>query len=90
MGVRTLSDLREVFANKVIPLLQEYFYGNPAKIGLVLGTRLISPKKESIAFATGDWGLDDLEDKIVYRLADPNDLSEEDFISVYAPTSAGL
>ena len=32
-----LSGLRSVFANKVLPLLREYFYGSPAKVGMVLG-----------------------------------------------------
>lgn len=37
LKVRTLDDLREVFADRVIPLLQEYFYGAWDKVGMVLG-----------------------------------------------------
>lgn len=37
MDVFSLSDLKAVFQNKIIPLLQEYFYGDYGKIGLVLG-----------------------------------------------------
>ena len=37
MNVKDLSDLRSVFTEKIIPLLQEYFYGDYGKIGLVLG-----------------------------------------------------
>ncbi|MBU0662945.1 MAG: AAA family ATPase [Proteobacteria bacterium] len=37
LGVRSLEDLRRVFVERVIPLLQEYFYGAWDKICLVLG-----------------------------------------------------
>ncbi|MEC9396101.1 MAG: AAA family ATPase, partial [Myxococcota bacterium] len=37
MGVVSYSDLREVMRYNVIPLLQEYFYGEWDKIALVLG-----------------------------------------------------
>jgi 5-methylcytosine-specific restriction protein B len=36
MGVRTLVDLERVFRQQIIPLLQEYFYGDWGKIQLVL------------------------------------------------------
>ncbi|HYE17555.1 MAG TPA: AAA family ATPase [Tepidisphaeraceae bacterium] len=37
LGVQTLADLRDVFEYQVIPLLQEYFYGDWAKVCAVLG-----------------------------------------------------
>ncbi|MGB5990506.1 MAG: AAA family ATPase [Marinifilaceae bacterium] len=37
MSVETMYDLKQTFQNKIIPLLQEYFYGDYGKIGLVLG-----------------------------------------------------
>ncbi|CCB80787.1 McrB family protein [Helicobacter bizzozeronii] len=36
LGLETLEDLQECFANKIIPLLQEYFYDDYAKIDIVL------------------------------------------------------
>jgi 5-methylcytosine-specific restriction protein B len=37
LGVKSLKDLRDVFHFQVIPLLQEYFYGDWSKICIVLG-----------------------------------------------------
>src|SRR5690606_19509150 len=37
LNVRSANDLKTAFQNKIIPLLQEYFYGDFGKIGLVLG-----------------------------------------------------
>ncbi|WLD13108.1 AAA family ATPase [Planctellipticum variicoloris] len=37
LGLHSLAELRDVMCRKVIPLLQEYFYGDWSKICLVLG-----------------------------------------------------
>lgn len=37
MSVGSLEQLRQAFRNKVIPQLQEYFYGNWGRIGQILG-----------------------------------------------------
>lgn len=37
LKVRSLQDLRDVFADRVIPLLQEYFYGAWERVCVVLG-----------------------------------------------------
>lgn len=36
-GVKSIEDLRGVFATKIIPLLQEYFFGRWEKVALALG-----------------------------------------------------
>jgi hypothetical protein len=84
MGIKDLAGLRSVFANKIIPLLREYFYGNPAKVGMVLGERFVSRKTDDAPFATGTWGADELDEKEVFTFADPSNFSEEDFQTIYA------
>jgi 5-methylcytosine-specific restriction enzyme B len=37
INITSFDELKEVFQHKVVPLLQEYFYGDYGKIGLVLG-----------------------------------------------------
>jgi len=78
-----LKELRQVFARKILPLLEEYFYGDPAKIGMVLGTRFVKREDAGVTMAEGDWGIDDFEDRKVYRIADPMTLEAEDFRSIY-------
>lgn len=49
LGVRSLGDLRAVFADRILPLLQEYFFGQWDKIALTVGYPLKSeglPKEE--------------------------------------------
>lgn len=40
MGVGSLADLEDVFRRQIVPLLQEYFYGDWEKVQLVLGDLL--------------------------------------------------
>jgi 5-methylcytosine-specific restriction protein B len=54
MGVDSPESLQAVIADKIIPLLQEYFYGDYQKMEMVLG-ELFFEKKEAndVVFATG-------------------------------------
>lgn len=78
-----LQELRKVFATKIVPLLEEYFYGDPGKIGMVLGERFIVRKDEIVEWAVGDWGMAEYEEPRVYALQDPMIIEAEDFRSVY-------
>lgn len=84
LKVKDLPSLQRVFKNEILPLLREFFFGNPAKIGLILGERFVTKKTGVVAFKGGDWGAEDLDEKDVFAFADPEKLTEEDFVSIYA------
>ena len=77
------EELRSIFAKKILPLLEEYFYGDPAKIGMVLGERFVTRKDVTNELAAGDWGIEDFEERRVYALEDPLKLGIEDFRTIY-------
>ncbi|SFD28337.1 McrB family protein [Algibacter pectinivorans] len=53
VGVDNEEKLANAFNNKIVPLLQEYFYGDYGKIGLVLGKGFVKRKKnENIKFSS--------------------------------------
>ena len=78
-------ELQEVFATKVLPLLEEHFYGEPPKIGMVLGPRFVKRQETGVELAIGNWSPEDSDEQQLWDVADPRDLTEEDFISVYDP-----
>ncbi len=87
MSVETLDDLKAVFTNKVIPLLEEYFFGDLGKMGLVLGRSFVQLKQETEDFEFAHFDqydssvIDDLKHRSVYTINVPEE--EEGFISVY-------
>lgn len=79
----TLKDLKIVFHNNIIPLLQEYFYGDYGKIGLVIGegffeTPIDSQKSSFSKFY--DYDSAGLEERQIYKLRNVEKLSIEGFI----------
>lgn len=84
IGIQNLEDLKSVFKDKIIPLLEEYFYGDFGKIGLVLGGGFIYQEHNSAKFPKNfTYENDFLEDKKVYRFTPFEYWSESTFISVY-------
>jgi hypothetical protein len=82
-GNRTLAGLRSLFQSKIIPLLQEYFYSDLGRIGLVLGAAFVE-KVQNTEFANFDYpDADLLRERQIYRLKDPARLTADDFSSVY-------
>lgn len=84
IGIRNLEDLKLAFKDKIIPLLEEYFYGDFGKIGLVLGGSFIYQEENSATFPTNFiYENDFLEDKKVYLFTPFENWDESTFISVY-------
>lgn len=80
-----LTELKIIFQNKILPLLQEYFYGDWGKIMLVIGKKFIDKKVETIKFLSN--GLDDeyeeYVEKPIYNFTDSNGWTIASFKSIY-------
>lgn len=69
MNCKTEDDLKNVFKNNIVPLLQEYFYGNYAYIGLVLGEEFVKEDEDVSKIVFADFRATDVPEKeTVYRL----------------------
>lgn len=84
IGIQNFEDLKQTFKDKIIPLLEEYFYGDFGKIGLVLGGKFIYQEEHKAKFPKNfTYENDFLEDKKVYRFTPFENWDEQTFISVY-------
>lgn len=83
MSVNNIADLKDVFHNNIIPLLQEYFFGDYGKIGLTLGDDFVSLKNNPTNnfFAKFDSSYDAsmYEDKPIYYIANVLKMSNDEF-----------
>ncbi len=71
MDVSEVSDLQRVFYRNIIPLLEEYFYGDKGKIQLILGRGFIKQvehSRETELFAKSDYDDSVFEDREVWEL----------------------
>lgn len=80
----SLDELKRIFARAIIPLLQEYFYADLGRIGLVLGKAFVKSPKGSFDLAEFEHDdADTLADRPIYRLANVADLTNEHFQQIY-------
>ena len=79
----SLADLKEVFAKKIIPLLQEYFYEDYAKIDAVLnGNGMVKPHSmKDLGVKFSNEFVD--EDKKIYRISNSSEWGEDTFTDIY-------
>lgn len=98
LDVKTKNDLCGVFRNKIIPLLEEYFFGNYEKIQQVLGDnsgwkkieehKLIQEKKANTTTALFG-NAEDFDDKIIFQVNPKivegkfDDITSDVFTSIY-------
>ena len=82
LSTYSFEDLQDVFQNKIIPLLQEYFFGDFSKIGLVLGRGFIDsdPVSDENIFADfDDSDSSDYSGRVIYRLKNISKLEPTEF-----------
>jgi len=87
MNLTSLDQLVSVFHNKVIPQLQEYFYGNWSTINLILGDSFVSLKEQNqnnIWPKSVSANKDDFEVREIWEVTKPEDWDAEAFQSIYA------
>lgn len=86
LNIETLADLKNLFSKKIIPLLQEYFFNDFGKIGLIIGKDFIEEKIYNNTDVFADFEhpyAHDLAEKKVYRIRDMEQLSEMAFVRIY-------
>lgn len=85
MGVESIEDLRKVFKNKIIPLLQEYFYDDYAKIIAVLNDNgMIKEKNKSQFSDLFDGKFSELDsEKVVYEIIESSKWRAWQFEKIY-------
>jgi 5-methylcytosine-specific restriction endonuclease McrBC GTP-binding regulatory subunit McrB len=82
MCVRNLEELKTVFQSKIIPLLQEYFFGDFGKIGLVLGKGFFNTVEsvQGNLFADfDDYDASEFAERTIYNLKNISILSDDEF-----------
>ncbi len=86
--VEDLNGLNKVFSDKILPLLQEFFYNDYEKIGLVLGPEFVLAEKKGNIFAkfNGGTGLgSEYQDRYLFKIKSPKEgWVAEAFISIYS------
>lgn len=79
---KELANLQASFKNQIIPLLEDYFYGNLEKVQMVLGRKFIVPDEEqeltSACLMCGE-DVVEFQDKVSLKVADISTLTEADF-----------
>ncbi|EHN6902780.1 AAA family ATPase [Campylobacter jejuni] len=92
IGIENLEGLKKVFQNKIIPLLQEYFYNDYALIDDVLNSNDMIDKKEleNIKYLQKIKTLDNVDsERKIYKITPFNDKSVWDEIKTYQAIYGG-
>ena len=86
-----IEELASIFKNKILPLLQEYFYDDWEKIRLVLGdnqkdenSQFVKVKKNMVAKELFGSKIDDIDDKILYEINFKAFNDPQSYIKIYS------
>lgn len=84
LRINSIEGLKTAFYNKIIPLLQEYFYGDYGKIGLVLGKGFVTltqhdNNRKLFAPFYPEYDGMDYEDNPSYAIANPLEMDDSEF-----------
>ena len=93
-GGADISELASIFKNKILPLLQEYFYDDWEKIRLVLGdnqkqddkTQFVKVKEEKKLSDLFGGEIDYIGDKVLYVINEGAFENPENYIGIYPPS----
>ncbi|WP_234400117.1 McrB family protein [Campylobacter concisus] len=94
MSLKSDTDIEElalIFKNKILPLLQEYFYDDWEKIRLVLGDnqknedlQFVKIKKNMATKELFGSKIDDIDDKVLYEISDQETFKNpQSYIKIY-------
>ena len=91
INVSDMETLANVFKNKILPLLQEYFYDDWEKIRLVLGDnqknkdlQFVKIKKNMATKELFGLKIDDIDDKVLYEISDQETFNNpQSYIKIY-------
>ncbi|WP_430746674.1 McrB family protein [Campylobacter concisus] len=91
INVSDMETLANVFKNKILPLLQEYFYDDWDKIRLVLGDnqkdedlQFIKVKKNMAKEKLFGVKIDDIDDKVLYEINDQEIFNNpQSYVKIY-------
>lgn len=80
-----LEELKYIFQNKILPLLQEYFYGDWGKIRLIVGKEFVDRRKSDVDFLDeeGEEDIEEFEDRTIYSFTDCEGWTLGSFRSIY-------
>ncbi len=83
ISVANFTDLKSVFKNKIVPLLQEYFFGDYGKIGLVIGKDFFEliENDENIFADFPEYDASSFAERNIFRIKDIGKMDERVFIN---------
>ena len=94
LNVKTFEDLKDVFLNKIIPLLQEYFYDDYEKIRLVLGDNQKGKDEYSFVIESKNKSLfgnnHDYDEEKCYEINTGAFSNYESYIGIYEQIKSNL